>query len=196
MTIRLPSCSTNATKRLPSNKALQPTPLRVDKIVGILQCGFGSNLLSIYRGGAAERQAVGPPFCLLWFPCCAILNASFSSSTSEFKMSFPALLDIVLALAGAVACFLSLRWARRLPYRPLWFLVLIGGVLCGAAILDLLALPYAQYVLRVAVISGLVFCIKLNDDWDKHIKPLLYRLAAKPANSIKIPQSNDSERSI
>src|SRR5262249_15910389 len=80
MMIRLPSRSTNATARLPSNKALQPTPLRVDKIVGILHCGFGSNLLSIYRGGAAERQAVGRQSATTAFSCCffcAILECKF-----------------------------------------------------------------------------------------------------------------------
>jgi hypothetical protein len=39
--------------------ALEPTPLCGLKIVAILEAGFGSNVLPIYRCGAAQRPAVG-----------------------------------------------------------------------------------------------------------------------------------------
>jgi hypothetical protein len=38
---------------------LQPTPLRVDKIVPILRVRISYNVFSIYWRGAAERQTVG-----------------------------------------------------------------------------------------------------------------------------------------
>jgi len=34
---------------VPSNKAFQPTPLRVDKTVAILTSGFGSTAFPIYH---------------------------------------------------------------------------------------------------------------------------------------------------
>jgi hypothetical protein len=40
---------------------VQPTPLCGPKIGGILKVGFGPELVSIYRCGAADAQAVGRP---------------------------------------------------------------------------------------------------------------------------------------
>jgi hypothetical protein len=38
---------------------MHPTPLRVDKIVGILKAGVRSNAFPIYPGGAGDGQSVG-----------------------------------------------------------------------------------------------------------------------------------------
>ena len=40
---------------------MHPTPLRVDKIVGILKVGVHSNAFPIYSGGAGDGQSVGWP---------------------------------------------------------------------------------------------------------------------------------------
>jgi hypothetical protein len=40
------------------NKALQPTPLRVERDRAVLKVRFGYMLVSIYQGGAVKRQAV------------------------------------------------------------------------------------------------------------------------------------------
>jgi hypothetical protein len=40
---------------------MHPTPLRVDKIIGILKAGVRSNAFPIYSGGAGDGQTVGPP---------------------------------------------------------------------------------------------------------------------------------------
>jgi len=42
------------------NTALELTPLCGRKIVAILKAGIGPTALPIYRGGAAQRQTVGP----------------------------------------------------------------------------------------------------------------------------------------
>jgi hypothetical protein len=43
------------------NKPLELTPLRGPKIAAILKSRIGSNAISIYSGGAAQWQGVGPP---------------------------------------------------------------------------------------------------------------------------------------
>jgi hypothetical protein len=53
--------SPSATGAGPPNRRVQPTPLRVDEIVRILKALFVSKVISIYRCGAADAQAVGPP---------------------------------------------------------------------------------------------------------------------------------------
>jgi hypothetical protein len=50
---------------------MQPTPLRGPKILATLKPGFGPNDISIYDGGAADGQAVGPPWSLLGPPYCS-----------------------------------------------------------------------------------------------------------------------------
>ena len=51
----------NTTYMWPPNKALEPTPLCGPKIGAILEAGFGPSVFPINRGGAAQRQGVGPP---------------------------------------------------------------------------------------------------------------------------------------
>ncbi len=48
------------TRKQRPNPPFQPTPHSGDKIGRILESGFGSTGLPIYRCGAAEWQAVGP----------------------------------------------------------------------------------------------------------------------------------------
>jgi hypothetical protein len=45
--------------RLPPNKRFQPTPLRVDKIVGILQSDLVLILVSIYTAARLKRRPLG-----------------------------------------------------------------------------------------------------------------------------------------
>jgi hypothetical protein len=44
---------------MPPNKRLQLTPLRVDKIVAILNDRISSNVFSVYQCGATEARSVG-----------------------------------------------------------------------------------------------------------------------------------------
>ncbi len=43
----------------PPNRRVQPTPLGGRKIVPILKADFGSIVIPIYQGGAADAQDVG-----------------------------------------------------------------------------------------------------------------------------------------
>ncbi len=55
---RIESLNPNAAASLPPNQRVQPTPLRGPKIVPFLKSRFGSKLVSIYRGGAADARHV------------------------------------------------------------------------------------------------------------------------------------------
>jgi hypothetical protein len=78
-------------------------------------------------------------------------------------MSVATVLNVVLIIIGAwfgIACVVG---AIRFVYRPLILISILGFSICLVGIMDLLQLPYSNWITRLGLIGMLLFNLKYRE---------------------------------
>ena len=82
---------------------------------------------------------------------------------NEVFMSISTILNAVLIIIGAwfgIACVIG---SARFAYRPLILISVLGFSICLVGIMDLLQIPYSNWITRLGLIGLLLFNLKYRD---------------------------------